>query len=172
LYFENRFVNPPETSHSNSILPPPSFLDVPNAIRLRAAVKTILVVTDKTELHHLEIWLRQPSRRRLESRKATHVKISSPRQKRILSSLAQGDLIWEVPDESYFTQYNEGAGRSRRLRMVELLEMQESGWIRRICEGSNRRDHWELTDEGREVIAPVAKKTRTGQTKQHRRVVE
>jgi hypothetical protein len=59
------------------------------------------------------------------------VKISVPRQKRILSSLAQGDLIWEVPDESYFTQYNEGAGSSRRLRMVELLEMQESGWIRR-----------------------------------------
>ena len=100
------------------------------------------------------------------------MKISSPRQKRILSSLAQGDLIWEVPDESYFTQYNEGAGSSRRLRMVELLEMQESGWIRRVSEGSNRLDHWELTDEGREVIAPAANKKRTGQTKQHRRIVE
>ena len=107
---------------------------------------------------------------RLESKRATHVNTPRPRQKRILSSLVQGDLIWEVPEESYYTQYNEGAGGSRLLRLGELLEMQEGGWIRRVSQGPQRLDHWEITDEGREVIAPAANKR--GRTKQHRQVVE
>jgi hypothetical protein len=45
------------------------------------------------------------------------VKALSSRQRRILSGLARGDLIWEVPDKSYFTQFNESTGRSGRLRL-------------------------------------------------------
>ena len=88
------------------------------------------------------------------------VKALSSRQRRILSGLARGDLIWEVPDKSYFTQFNEATGRNGRLQLDELLQMQESGWIRRVSEGANRLDHWEITEEGRNVVLSVATRRR------------
>jgi hypothetical protein len=86
------------------------------------------------------------------------VKALSTRQRRILSGLARGDLIWEVPDKSYFTQINEATGRAGRLRLEELLQMQESGWIRRLSQGPKRLDHWEITAEGQNVLPAVRRR--------------
>jgi hypothetical protein len=85
------------------------------------------------------------------------------RQRRILAGLARGDLIWEVADKAYFTQFNEATARDGRLRLEELLQMQESGWIRRVSEGANRLDHWEITEEGR-IVVPSAATRRSGST--------
>jgi hypothetical protein len=41
--------------------------------------------------------------------------------------------------------------------------MQESGWIRRVSEGANRLDHWEITEEGR-IVVPSAATRRSGST--------
>jgi hypothetical protein len=41
--------------------------------------------------------------------------------------------------------------------------MQESGWIRRVSEGANRLDHWEITEEGR-IVVPSAATKRSGST--------
>jgi hypothetical protein len=87
-----------------------------------------------------------------ELRMMKEVYALSPRQRRILAGLTRGDLIWEVPDKSYFTQFNEATGRDGRLRLDELLQMQESGWIRRVSQGPNRLDHWEITAEGQDVL--------------------
>jgi len=92
------------------------------------------------------------------------------RQRRILAGLARGDLIWEVPEESFFTQFNEATGRARRLRLDELSQMQESGWIHRVSQGPNRLDHWEITDEGRRVGVPTPRKR--GRPKKQREIAE
>ena len=86
------------------------------------------------------------------------VKGLSSRQRRILSGLARGDLIWEVPDKSYFTQFNEATGRAGRLRLEELLQMQESGWIRSVSQGPNRLDHWEITAKGQNVLPSAVRR--------------
>ena len=80
----------------------------------------------------------------------------SSRQRRILAGLARGDLIWEVADKAYFTQFNEATARDGRIRLDELLQMQERGWIRRVSQGAHRLDHWEITDEGRNVVSFAA----------------
>jgi hypothetical protein len=82
----------------------------------------------------------------------------SSRQRRILTGLARGDLIWEVPDKAYFTQFDEATGRAGRLRLDELLQMQESGWIRLVSQGPHRLDHWEITAEGQNVPPSAARK--------------
>ena len=74
------------------------------------------------------------------------------RQRRILAGLERGDRIWEVADKAYFTQFNEATARDGRLRLDELLQMQESGWIRRVSQGPNRLDHWEITAEGQDML--------------------
>jgi len=80
--------------------------------------------------------------------------VSAPnaRQRRILSDLARGDPVFEVPQESYYTQFTESSGRQRRVLLGELVEMQERGWIRRVAPGSGRCDHWEISDAGQEAI--------------------
>ncbi len=80
----------------------------------------------------------------------------SPRQKRILSGLMRGDLVWEVPQESYFAQFEEASGHQSRVPLKVLLEMQEHGWIRRVSQGPQKCDYWEITDEGRETIPGTA----------------
>jgi hypothetical protein len=95
------------------------------------------------------------------------VKALSSRQRRILSGLARRDLIWEVPDKSYFTQFNEATGRAGRLRLEELLQMQESGWIRRVSQGPNRLDHWEITAEGQNVLPSAVRRRSRATTMQN-----
>jgi hypothetical protein len=73
----------------------------------------------------------------------------------------RGDLIWEVPDKSYFTQFNEDTGHAGRLQLNELLQMQERGWIRRVSQGPHRLDHWEITEEGQHVLPSAGRRSRT-----------
>jgi hypothetical protein len=77
------------------------------------------------------------------------------RQRRILTSLAGGDLIWEVPGEAYATQFNERTGRSGRIGPRELAELERRGWVRRHVQspGLHRLDFWELTGAGRDSVA-------------------
>ena len=63
-----------------------------------------------------------------ELRMMKEVYALSPRQRRILAGLTRGDLIWEVPDKSYFTQFNEATGRDGRLRLDELRQSVSSPW--------------------------------------------
>jgi len=80
--------------------------------------------------------------------------VSAPntRQRRILSGLIGGDPVFEVPKKSYFTQFNEKAGRQNRVSQDELVEMRETGWVRLVSPGSQRCDHWEITDAGRKAL--------------------
>jgi len=73
-------------------------------------------------------------------------------KKRILSGLKRGDLVWEVPQESYFVQFEEASGRQNRVPLKVLLEMGEHGWIRCVPQGPQRCDYWEITDAGRDAI--------------------
>lgn len=91
----------------------------------------------------------------------------SSRQRRILAGLARGDLIWEVADKAYFTQFNDATARDGRLRLDELLQMQESGWIRRVSEGADRLDHWEITEEGHHLVPSAGIKRRGATTMQN-----
>jgi hypothetical protein len=87
----------------------------------------------------------------------------SPRQKRILSGLMRGDLVWEVPQESYFAQFEEASGHQSRVPLKVLLEMQESGWIRRVPQGPQRCEYWEITDRGRDAIPGTVGKSNNHQ---------
>jgi hypothetical protein len=60
--------------------------------------------------------------------------------------------VFEVPQESYFTQFDETTKRQRRVQLDELVEMQDFGWVRRVPQGTHQCDYWELTDQGREVV--------------------
>ena len=73
----------------------------------------------------------------------------------------RGDLVWEVPQESYFAQFEEARGQQRRVLLKDLLEMQEYGWIQRVPQGPQRCDYWEITNQGREAIPAAAGKLRT-----------
>ena len=74
------------------------------------------------------------------------------RQGRILFGLVRGDPVFEVPQESYFAQFNESTGRQRRISLVELTEIEHRGWARRVSAGAQHCDHWEITDLGREAL--------------------
>jgi hypothetical protein len=67
--------------------------------------------------------------------------------------------VFEVPQQSYFTQFNESSGRQRRISLVELTEIEHRGWARRVSPGAQQCDHWEITDPGRAALlgGPAAK---------------
>ena len=85
------------------------------------------------------------------------------RHQRILTSLRQGDLLWEVPGQPYFTQYNERTGKHARVHLSVLEAMEEAGWIRRVSEepSAHKLDFWQVTPEGRHVAGqfPVERKS-------------
>ena len=60
--------------------------------------------------------------------------------------------MFEVPQQSYFTQFQERSGGQRRISLVELTEIEHLGWARRVSPGAQQCDHWEITDLGREVL--------------------
>ena len=93
-----------------------------------------------------------------ENWRRKNVNTPSPRQKRILSGLIRDDLVWEVPQESYFAQFEEASGHQSRIPLKVLQEMEDLGWIRRVPQGPQRCDYWEITDEGREAIPGTAGK--------------
>jgi hypothetical protein len=69
-------------------------------------------------------------------------------------------LVFEVPQEPHFTQFDETTSHQRRVHLGELLELQAHGWVRRVPQGSQQCDYWEITDQGREVIPGTPGKPR------------
>lgn len=84
----------------------------------------------------------------------------SARQLRLLTGLARGNLIWEVPGKPHFTQFDEHTGReSRRVLAGELLAMEQKGWVRRPEPQEQRLLYWEITAKGRRVIGTTQVQT-------------
>ncbi len=81
-------------------------------------------------------------------------KLPTLRQQRILAGLHTGDLLWEVPAQPYFTQYNERTGRQNRVHKDVLVEMERFGWIQRFSQdpSAHKLDFWEITAEGRRLL--------------------
>jgi hypothetical protein len=78
----------------------------------------------------------------------------SARHRRILSGLSHEDLLWEVPGQPYFTQFNERTGKQTRVRVDTLEEMEQLGLIRRHRQSlaAHKLDFWEITAQGREAL--------------------
>jgi len=80
------------------------------------------------------------------------------RNRRILSGLAHEDLLWEVPGQPYFTQFNERTGKQMRVRVETLEQMEQQGLIRRQRQtrAAHKLDFWEITAQGREMVSRFA----------------
>jgi hypothetical protein len=79
----------------------------------------------------------------------------TPRQRRLLMRLAAGDLLWEVPGEKYFTQYNERTGRQIHVHPPVLEPLESAHLVRRHRqpETDHKLDFWEITEQGRAVLS-------------------
>jgi predicted transcriptional regulator len=82
----------------------------------------------------------------------------SARNRRILTGLAHEDLLWEVPGQPYFTQFNERTGKQVRVRLETLEQMEQMGLIRRQRQtrSAHKLDFWEITAQGRELVSRFA----------------
>jgi hypothetical protein len=78
----------------------------------------------------------------------------SARHRRILSGLSHEDLLWEIPGQPYFTQFNERTGKQTRVRVDTLEQMEQLGLIRRYRQSlaAHKLDFWEITVQGREAL--------------------
>ncbi len=78
----------------------------------------------------------------------------SARHRRILSGLSHEDLLWEIPGQPYFTQFNERTGKQSRVHVDTLEQMEELGLIRRYRQSlsAHKLDFWEITAQGREAL--------------------
>ncbi len=87
------------------------------------------------------------------------------RRQRILTSLEHGDLLWEVPTEPYFTQFNERTGKQTRVHQDVLEDMEESGWIQRTSQdvSAHKLDFFEITPDGRLLLQELAHSKKGGQ---------
>jgi|SRR5579871_598764 len=85
------------------------------------------------------------------------------RHRRILSGLSHDDLLWEVPGQPYFTQFNERTGKQIRVRVETLEQMEELGLIRRNrqSQSAHKLDFWEITALGRETLQMFAADRKT-----------
>jgi DNA-binding HxlR family transcriptional regulator len=82
----------------------------------------------------------------------------SARHRRILTGLSHEDLLWEVPGQLYFTQYNERTGKQARVRVDTLEQLEQQGLIRRQrqSQSAHKLDFFEITPQGREVVKTFA----------------
>jgi hypothetical protein len=78
----------------------------------------------------------------------------SARHRRILSGLSHEDLLWEIPGQPYFTQFNERTGKQTRVRIDTLEQMEQLGLISRHRQSlaAHKLDFWEITAQGREAL--------------------
>ncbi len=75
-------------------------------------------------------------------------------QRRILRLMTNGDLLWEVADQSYCTIYNEKRGRDQRIPAAAVAVLEQRGWIRRLDnQSAGRLDAWELTPQSRALAS-------------------
>lgn len=79
----------------------------------------------------------------------------SARQRRILTGLSHDDLLWEIPGQPYFTQFNERTGKQSRVRVDTLEQMEQLGLIRRCRQSlsAHKLDFWEITSQGRDALS-------------------
>ena len=77
------------------------------------------------------------------------------RQQRILTTLALGDLLWEVPGQEYFTQYNERTGRQTRVHIRILEEIANLDLICLEKQDAHQLNYWTITQAGRKLIADL-----------------
>ncbi len=108
-----------------------------------------------------------PIRRRLryvpKLRVTVLVTTLSARHRRILSGLSHEDLLWEIPGQPYFTQFNERTGKQSRVRVDTLEQMEELGLIRRHRQSlsAHKLDFWEITAQGREALSLLSADRKT-----------
>jgi hypothetical protein len=77
----------------------------------------------------------------------------SSRLRRILGLLAEGEVLWEIPKRSESTVFNPKTGKDVLVRNLEVLQMEDLGWIRKLDNSQpNRLDSWEITPDGRDVM--------------------
>jgi hypothetical protein len=77
----------------------------------------------------------------------------TPRQRRLLRRMQDGNPIFEVVGKPYCTLYNEKLDRDQRVRQEEVQKLEAAGWIRSAPNPSRTRlDSWEITDDGRSVL--------------------
>ena len=72
--------------------------------------------------------------------------------KTIRAGCARGFWFGRFPRNHISLSSEEASGHQNRVPLKVLLEMQEHGWIRRVPQGPQRCDYWEITDQGREAI--------------------
>ena len=82
----------------------------------------------------------------------------SARDRRILTGLSHEDLLWEVPGQPYFTQFNERTGKQVRARVEILEKLEQQGLIRRHrqSQSAHQLDFYEITPHGRELVRTFA----------------
>jgi hypothetical protein len=87
----------------------------------------------------------------------------SARHRRILSGLSHEDLLWEIPGQPYFTQFNERTGKQSRVHVDTLVQMEELGLIRRCRQSlaAHKLDFWEITAQGREALTVLSADRKT-----------
>jgi len=87
----------------------------------------------------------------------------SARHRRILTGLSHEDLLWEVPGQPYFTQFNERTGKQARVRIDALEQLEQLGFIRRHrqSQSAHKLDFWEITPQGRELVRTFAADRKT-----------
>jgi len=87
----------------------------------------------------------------------------SARHRRILSGLSHEDLLWEIPGQPYFTQFNERTGKQSRVRVDTLDQMEQLGLIRRQRQSlsAHKLDFWEITPQGREALSVLSADRKT-----------
>ena len=87
----------------------------------------------------------------------------SARHRRILSGLSHEDLLWEIPGQPYFTQFNERTGKQTRVRVDTLEQMEQLGLIRRHRQSlsAHKLDFWEITAQGREALSVFSSDRKT-----------
>ena len=88
----------------------------------------------------------------------------TPRQRQILRRLIVGDLLWEIPDSPYFSQYNEETGKTLRVHGDRINQLAELGLIAKVS-AEQKLDCWQLTTHGRQLAGSLLK----GQKKSRKR---
>lgn len=73
----------------------------------------------------------------------------SAQQRRILTNLREGNLIWEVTGRKYFSQFDNRSNRELHIQPQDLDEMANVGWIRlvKLPRAEQRLNRYELADD-------------------------
>jgi hypothetical protein len=82
----------------------------------------------------------------------------STRDRRILLTMVEGDLLWEAPGERFATQFNPRTGRPGRISLTAVKHLEELGLIQRqsLDPAAHRLDSWQITEAGRHLFAERA----------------